>query len=349
MTNRDIKERFLQRLKNRDVWYKKQTETEYVTRCPFCGDSDNPTHGHLYIYINLDDNSPIKYHCFKCPAGGYLDKDVCIRLGIDNLDTLTEITALNKYADKEDKKQIMGDKFHIFDFHLPEMFYNPKMKYIENRLGRNFLLEEYRKMKCIPSFYQFIQENNIESLMCSEDIAYMFEKNYIGFLSYGNSHILFRDVTEKMKYKWIKYPICKRSKDNKIFYSISSKIDIFSENTITVNLCEGVLDAVSICFNLGFDTENTLTIAVTGKYYEPIIRYLIGLGIFGNNVVLNIFADNDADFNKKNTQHDTDIDFYRNLFKNTKYIFKRIKVFYNIKRKDCGYPLDEILLKDYNV
>jgi len=350
MTNKEIKQKFLDRLFARDMWVKKVNEIQYLTRCPFCGDSSNPSHGHFYIKVDLSDNSSIMYNCFKCPAGGVVDKDVCERLDMTDLDILTDITNLNKTADKVDRKQIMGESFHVFDYKIPKPVYNDKVRYLEKRLGRRFTEEEVNKLKIITSFYQFLNENQIKELTCSPGIAKMFEENYVGFLSYGNSHILFRDITEKMQYPWIKYPICRKSSENRIFYSVSSAIDPFTEETITINLCEGVMDAASICYNLGYDMENTITIAVAGKFYEPIVRFLIGLGLFGSNVQLNIFADNDAKFNKKkNYRGDTDIDFYRKLFKNTKYLYKSIKVYYNIKSKDCGVPKDNIVLKEYKI
>lgn len=39
---------------------------EYLARCPFCGDSDTPEHGHLYLNVTKD-----AYHCVRCGAGGY--------------------------------------------------------------------------------------------------------------------------------------------------------------------------------------------------------------------------------------------------------------------------------------
>lgn len=349
MTNKEIKLKFLDRLYARDMWVEKKNEIQYLTRCPFCGDSSNPSHGHFYIKVNLSDNSNIMYNCFKCPAGGVVDKDVCERLDITDIDMLTDITTLNKTADKVDKKQIMGESFHVFDFKIPTPVYNNKIQYLERRLGRRFTQEEVIKLKVVTSFYQFLNENDVKELTCSPGIAKLFEEKYIGFMSYGNSHILFRDVTDTMEISWVKYPICRKSSENKIFYSITSSIDPFTEEPITINLCEGVMDAASICYNLGYNKDNTITIAVTGKYYEPIVRFLIGLGLFGSNVYLNVFADNDSQFNKKNTLKDTDIDFYRKIFKNAKYLFKQIKVFYNIKSKDCGVPKEKIMLKEYKI
>lgn len=349
MTNKDIKIKFINRLMARDEWTKKQSDTEYVTRCPYCGDSSDPSHGHFYINVNLEDNSNIVYNCFKCPAGGVLTNDTLVRLGIDDIELKSDILLLNKTADVPDKKQIGGELINIFEYHPPKITLGPKTDYIKNRLGYDFRMEDYQKLKVITSFADFVEENHIKKLMCSREIARMLDAYYVGFLSYGNSHILFRDVTDKMKLSWVKYPITEKSRDNRIFYSISSQIDPYTEGLITINLCEGVIDAASIYYNLGYCNENTITIAVTGKYYEPIVRYLIGLGLFGSNVELNIFADNDAKFNKKNKAKDTNLEFYKKIFKNIKFLFKNVRVYYNILRKDCGYPKEFISLVDYKL
>ena len=44
----------------------RKTGTEWLARCPFCGDSENPRHGHLYL--NIRKNS---YYCVRCGEGGY--------------------------------------------------------------------------------------------------------------------------------------------------------------------------------------------------------------------------------------------------------------------------------------
>lgn len=43
-----------------------KTRTEYVARCPICGDSNDKRHKHLYLNIAED-----KYYCTRCGVGGY--------------------------------------------------------------------------------------------------------------------------------------------------------------------------------------------------------------------------------------------------------------------------------------
>lgn len=349
MTNKDIKLNFLTQLQQRGIWIKQISDDQYVTRCPFCGDSSDPTHGHFYIKLNLNNNKRMVYHCFKCPAGGSVTKDVCERLNIEDTSMLGDIEILNRTSDKEDKKKIMGESINIFNYKIPEIRLGPKTDYIKDRLLYPFTIDDYRNMKVITYLSDFVKENNIKALQCERNIAEMLDKYYVGFLSYGNSHILFRDITGKMKIPWIKFPITKKSEENRIFYSLSTDIDVFTKEDITINLCEGVMDAISICYNLEFNKPNTITIAVTGKYYEPILIYLIGIGLCGDNIHINVYADNDKKFNSKNKAGDTNLEFYQKLFRRFKYVFKDIKIYYNIVAKDCGYPKSMIVLKEYKI
>jgi hypothetical protein len=44
---------------------RRASSEEYIARCPFCGDSENPEHGHLYLNISKN-----VYYCVRCGEGG---------------------------------------------------------------------------------------------------------------------------------------------------------------------------------------------------------------------------------------------------------------------------------------
>ena len=171
------------------------------------------------------------------------------------------------------------------------------------------------------------------------------EDHYVGFLSNGNSHILFRDITDKESHPWIKYPIQKESLRNIVFYSIKNEIDIFTDKEITINLSEGVMDAIGIAYHFDMQKENIMNISVAGKKYNNIIYKLIGLGLVGSNITVNIFSDNDEMFgNKKNNDHTT-LAYYKKALRKYTPLFKKINVYYNMKNKDYGVRKEEISLK----
>ncbi len=353
MNNKEIKEDFIEALFDRDgIFTSRVSDDEIRTRCPFCGDSKKSSNtGHLYLKINLDDNSPIIYHCFLCEEGGVLQPSMLELLDIDIPELKSNMQILNKTSDKFDRKGLVNEiKMTNFDFHLPNTIrIGRKTKYIEDRLGISLSVDDFKKMKVITSLRDFCIDNKINYLTCPSNFANMLERDYVGFLSFGSSHILFRDVTGKNKYRWVKYPITNSSNQNRIFYSMEASIDIFTKSTIKINLAEGVFDILSANYNLGFNTENCLNICVSGRYYDSIILLLVSMGFIGSNIELNIFADNDRMFNNKNVKanKNTDIGYYKKILKNYKYLFGKTTVYYNTISKDIGVPKDRISLKKY--
>ena len=347
MTNKQVKLDLIEALAMRGIYFKQVNDVEYRTRCPFCGDSDNPNTGHMYIRINPDDDFNVVYHCFKCEESGIMTADVLSALDIDDVDIKSGLYTLNKTAKRADNKNIISGIQNIyFDYKLPEIKLGKKTEYIENRLGIKFTKDDFKKMKVITSLKDFLILNNINSITCDRYIANAIERDCVGFLSFGNSHILFRDITNRGAIRWFKYPITNESKKNRLFYSMSGSVDPLSTDKIQINLAEGIMDTLSECYNLGYDDSNIMHISVSGKYYDRILLYLIDLGLVGSNITINIFADNDAQYNNKNN-NPTDINYFRNLLKKYKYLYGEINIFYNTMGKDIGVPKEEINLKRY--
>ena len=168
------------------------------------------------------------------------------------------------------------------------------------------------------------------------------EDKYVGFLSNNNSHILFRDTTDSQKIRWYKYPILKESANQKIFYSMKSSVDLYTQEKIIINLSEGVMDCLSIAYNLNNTGDNALNIAVCGKFYIKMIKRLIGMGFIGDNIIINIYSDKDYTF-------DTSLESHKRILKRYKYLVKEINIYYNLLNKDCGVPKDNIKLQKYAI
>ena len=67
----------------------RKTGTEWLARCPFCGDSKNPRHGHLYL--NIRKNS---YYCVRCGEAGYAVGLYSRTKSIDNSRAYREVMEL---------------------------------------------------------------------------------------------------------------------------------------------------------------------------------------------------------------------------------------------------------------
>lgn len=352
MTIKEFKQKFLIALFSRDEWTRKVSDVQYQTRCPYCGDTQrNFNTGHFYVRCDVNDNYPIVYNCFKCPAQGVLTRETLEMLGIsDSLMSSSIDSVMKKCTDIKTMGYQKETSFKVFPFQLPQLTHRiQKIKYLENRLGIHVTESIAKETKMVTSLKDFLDYNQINYLSCNPYIAKQLEEKYIGFLSYGNSHILFRDVTETEKYSWVKYPIVPSSAQNMTAYSIEGSVDLFTQDIIHINLCEGVFDAISICYNLGYHIDNCVNMCVCGKNYNRMIRHLVTRGLFGYNVVLNIFSDNDKDFNPKKENYDTTIDYYKKALSMYTILFKEINVYYNRLYKDCGISRENIELKKYRI
>lgn len=277
-----------------------------------------------------------------------MTRDVMHQLGILDEELLSGMSKMNRNVVHYDKKEVHNEtRVLYFDYQLPDVEEGPKLDYIRNRLNIPFQTEDFQKMKVITSFQKFLKLNNIKKLTCTNNVAWIYERYFVGFLSHGDGYILFRDISGKSNIPWIKYPITKKAMEGKVFYSLSSEVDIFSEEPIVVNLTEGVFDILGVCYHFPMKNAQTINIAVTGKYYDTILYYLISLGVVGSNVTINIYADNDKEFNKKTSaknRDDTSLEYYQKKLKNFRCLFKAMYVFYNEIGKDLGVPKNEIAL-----
>ena len=336
MTIHEYKKNIRNAIINRDCYCVPVGDSELKTRCPFCGDSSNPNTGHFYIKINPNDEDGICYNCFKCPAGGYMTDEVLEMLGVDTKSLEGQLKYVQSKGSKG--KDISVNK-SVGNWLIPDIVTSYKTDYICNRLGINFTEEDFKKMRCIPSFKDFCHLNKfkVHDLTCKTYMAVALEKNYVGFLSSDRNSIFFRDVTEKQNLRWIKYKITEKKLPRSTF-TLESQVDIFTKDVITVNFSEGVFDAIGIAYHFDFNKMNCINRAVGSKNYGSAIKSLIDMGIVGSNVVLNIFADNDGTY-------DTSYEFYKKRLSVYRHIFGRINVIYNVKGKDYGVPKDQIDLQ----
>lgn len=339
MNNIQFKRYLLSKLQSRGEYFQRVSDEQFRTRCPFCGDSQKHLlTGHLYLKINLQDNSPIVYYCHKCPAHGILDYEALEAFGITGENLKEEINQFNSKADRVKNSSTYNRQDKFFDYRIPNIFHSGKVEYLERRLGCKFSDDDLIKMKVVTSLKDFLYENNLRSITCKPEFARYLEERYIGFLSNKNSHIIFRDTSEQSKIRWYKYPITEESIGQRIFYSMASDIDLFTKEDITINLAEGIMDVISIHKNLEYYVkDNILNIAVCGKYYFNIIKYLFQLGFIGQNITINIFADNDH-------TEDTSFEYYQRTLKNYSFFVNKIVVHHNSLSKDCGVPKSQILL-----
>ena len=312
--NNNIKIKIINEIEKNSEYFRKISDNEYKMKCIFCGDSNNPSHVHLYLKCSNDLSEPILYNCFKCNSKGKVNQDFLDRLGI-KIDNDFDKQIFNKISNNKSPNINILCGNPILD--------SNQIKYIEYRLGEGFSLDDYKRFKILwnmDNVIEYITDNRIRNSLPSNH-------NSITFLSEDKSVLLTRSFIDEHP-RWRKISLFPNN--NRSLYTIKSLIDIFSKEIIYINIGEGIFDILSIYknFNSG---ENSIYIATLGSDYISGINYAINKGFIGNNIIIKIFIDNDINY--KNLK------FY---LKKYKWLFNKIIILRNINEKDFGVTLDKI-------
>lgn len=318
---------------------RKINDSQLAIRCPFCGDSvKNPQSTHFYIKINMREDEPILFHCFRCDVSGILTPSVLRSLDLNNLHLNSALISYNNYAVKNKNYEIVV-KDNELDFKVPIPDENDernikKKEYIENRLGIKTTFEELAGLKTILKLGQFLKYNKIEKITVSKEKAIMLHEDYVGFLTTRNEFINFRQVFPNNKgRRYEKYSIFNNLDNTRKFYTIPNEIDILSNKKITINIAEGVFDILGIYYHIyEKERKNMIYTAACGSGFISVLKYFIKMGVFGN-VKINIYSDSDRN-----------VSFYKPLVKELKPWVDDFKIYYNELSKDYGVTKDEIRL-----
>ena len=279
--------------------------TEVMCRCPFCGDSKDLRHAHMYLSVPKSEEELSFYHCKLCPAHGVVDVDLLRKFGCNDTSLLVEISKHNSDVFKLPKykyiKQI--DIYPLNVNYVREDDNNiAKLKYINNRIGSNFSISDLSSLKIFLNLYDIINSNNLEltrhQMICNE-----LDKWFIGFISYDNSFAGLRKLTDNDLYKsinkrYINYTLINKIDDAKNYYVIPSIIDILNPNPVKIHLAEGQFDILSIFHNLNNCNRNqNIYIACGGKSYLQALEFiLLETGII--NYEIHYYPDKDVSDNK---------------------------------------------------
>lgn len=327
MNNIEVKKHLLEEIEQNVEIFKRVNDIQYRIRCPFCGDSQsNPRDTHMYLKCDLNNpNEPILYNCFRgnCGAKGFVNNEFMKRLGIDSKWIKeTSHMVYNKIPSyKEAKVELITGEVNMD---------SPQVKYVESRLGKGFIKEDYERMKIIWNWDGIIPYITSKSTLNTLPN----NKESISFLSDDKSFILSRGFDEDCG--WRKIGILNKN-GGMSTYNMKSVFSLFTKDMIYINIAEGIFDILSVYKNFN-DGENSVFIAALGSDYIGALNYAIGKGLIGNNVVVKIYIDDNISDDK-----------LCHRLRKYKYYFNKISVFRNIKYKDIGITLDKIELKEYPV
>lgn len=292
----EIKYKIISLLKTLDVYTPNSLHTQHVVRCPYCGDSKNPTSGHFSIKIDVDSDDAMIYRCFKCPEAGLLTMDTLGDLGLyADEEVSISLKSFNRKIVKKNKYLSNNIKSYVIPTVSDTDLNIQKLSYFNSRMGFEYNLAEAQGLKIIINFKDFLKVNEIKSIpLVSDKYINFISYNYIGFLGTDNNTISFRCIRDdKSMKKHIKVKLDPYSIHPASFYNIPNRIDLMYTNDIHIHIAEGVFDIASIYTNLlNRDTSNNLFYGANGFSYLSILRYIIFTGI-NTGIHLHIYSDSD--------------------------------------------------------
>jgi len=336
-----VKFKVIEKLKELPVCNINSTDTQYVIRCKFCGDSMDKSHGHLSIKIDTETETPMMYRCLKCDASGLLSDTVLEEHGIYvDSEMQQALKVFNKKINKKFKLvNTEIEKFNV-PLYVDDRLNYTKLQYLNKRLGTSFDLMESRDIKAVLNIFDFMKINEIESIPGLEFKHLKFiNEYYLGFLSTNNNCITFRNITNNNKFmRYYKVKLNPKNVNADTFYSVPNSIDLLYTNDIHVHITEGIMDILSVYKNVIGNKDNNFYYASCGFGYLTILKYLIHHGI-NTGLHIHIYSDNDK----------RDWDHMKYLFKDSavSYWLDHIWIHRNKFKyeKDYGVPLSRIIDK----
>ncbi len=311
-----------------------------VIRCPICGEgSKRRNHGHCYIGMP-NDGPPLLYHCFISECSGIVTPEFLREVGIEDEVLNNTLNIFNKSYSKMSKeaRRIVYNNKKKENTIIPDIEdtnnNRRKLFYISTRLGIRFSYDNIKSLKIIFSLKDFLRVNDLKPNEKNKFYINLIDSDYLGFISTTNDFIIFRDITNKNKLRYVKYDIYNTYQSSNIIYNLPGvKCDMFASN-VELNVSEGTFDTLGIFCNVKkFNRTNAIYAACCGSGYLNTIKYFIKMGFIGN-LDVNIYSDQDKD-----------IDYYKRnlkLFDKIGPWVNSINIFYNSKSKDFGVSKDDI-------
>ncbi len=308
---------------------------ELVLRCPYCGHTSSA--GKKHMYIGLSPDKPYMFNCFKCEAGGLVNRTFLNLLNIKDEELIQAIDIHNKemrisrgnsYASNRIREpQIAYDAFEVnYDI------YPDKVNYINGRLGTNLSVSEMMNMKIIFDF-SFFKRQIMRYLGATESDFERIQRDYVGFLSVNNTSLSMRCIRQTdIKYRYLICKLDDRDIYNKAF-CIPSCIP-YTSDRIMVHIAEGQFDIISIYNNIT-NRSTGIYFAAAGNKYSAILKYILSKGIMYMDIHLYFDNDSAGEIAKRQIEY---------FIKNNIAFFRGSRVFAHVNKadKDYGVSIDKI-------
>lgn len=321
-------------------------QTYISCQCPFCGDSHKSDHGHFYVKVELAENEPMWYHCFRaeCDAKGKLTKTELEMMGCEDVQIIMDLTSYNQSITSGEKSYykpfITRTKRDYELVNLDNSINQVKLKYVNHRLGTNFTTSDLRDYKIQLSLYDFLQINGIRRLSFNRQFCDLLNQYTIGFVSIYSDYIILRDISKK-EYIGKRYTNYRTSgvatpSDTKI-YCIPSEIDLLDPHPACINIGEGAFSILGAYLHtdLGREHRNSLWLANCGSEFKRTLMTVVKqYGLL--DVSLHIWSDSEIKIEK-----------YEKLIKEVsdRMNLVSVQVHYNDAAEDFGHAKKDIKVR----
>ena len=288
--------------------FRRVSTTQYrIQECPKCGDRK----WHCYVKIDLSNDEPVLYKCFKCNSGGIVDDKFLEFIGIDDISV-----PKFKFGRRLDVSETVSEKINSMTV-VDGDDITGICDYINRKVGHYPSLTELQSFNYVGDPYKYTRD------YLGTEGQSVLRNRYWFRLTNGN--ISGRWYNDEVEYRWMRY------KSNRVktvgLYKLNVPVDMYQP--INVIIAEGVMDVIGLYYNYNGSTNNVY-IGVMGKDYYRGIKYILDRGIFGHSVSIKIFKDSDVN------EKDIYIDY------NMKKLFKRVDIFENLMGKDYGVLPEEL-------
>lgn len=199
----------------------------------------------------------------------------------------------------------------------------------------NLSFADLEKYKIVFSLFDLIDLNGLTSITCSEQMFKTLNNNFIGFVSYDNSHVIMRNLSSKTlpNMRYYNYNIFNDPTGNR-FYVMPNKVDLLTTK-INIIATEGIFDIIGVKEHVYYGKMDSSTIytAICGTGFQNVIKKFAKMGFIDMNI--HIYSDSDQGLN-----------MYKSVKKQiSMFTDEKIKISYNILSKDYGVPKENIKLK----
>lgn len=287
-----------------------------VCRCPYCEYKQNKKHYHLYISLE----APM-WHCFHndCQKSGSIRK-LCEKLeGIDSSEKFIDKEKIKEIQKHDIKISVPKDRKEIYLPEINEDQFKLKSLYLKGRL--KYSVQNLKDVKgLIFDSDKFINQNNIFLDENLKRIRSYLQSNFVGFLTEGESVVVFRNIDEKSEFKFFKLFIePTRFLD---YYKLHGG-NYYSNHVV---IAEGIFDIYNehIFDYTSLKKDVKLYAAALSTSYDSLIKSLV----FNEKIYkidVSVLSDRGID-----------LSYYKKIKKWNSHIINKMDIYYNRNAKDFG-------------